>query len=303
MRQIDNTPTDALRQFADAVYSDIGAVIHPKADGDLHRFDDPEGRRKNEACWYVLHLDGIPAGAYGNWRTGYQSNWRANTPKAMDHEDRVRIDTMVRIARKRREHEKLERQADAARRAGPLWSDAIPATDDHPYLASKHIPASGLRQTRDRLLVPLRDIDGNLRSLQTINPNGEKRFLRGGRITGCFALTGARAIPETGDLYIAEGWATAATIARTLKIPVVAAMNAGNLKPVAQAIRRRFPRLAIVVAADNDHNIPGNPGLVKAKEAAKSVQGLVDIPRVCMQFGCRCTDFNDTAYCKGWLDD
>lgn len=294
----ENIATNAQLQFADAVYRDIGAVIHPIADGDLHRFDDPEGKRKNGACWYVLYLDGIPGGAFGNWRTGYRSNWRANSLKEMNPVERARLDAVVRIAKEKRDRAKLENQANTARLAGSRWNNAAPATAEHPYLTSKRISALGLRQTGDTLLTPLRDINGKLLNLQTINSNGEKRFLRGGRISGCFALAGARVIPETGDLYIAEGWATAATIVRTLQVPVVAAMYAENLKPVAEAIRQKFPRLAIVVAADNDHNTPGNPGLVKAKEAAKSVEGTMTLPRVCLKFGCRCTDFNDTAYCQ-----
>ncbi len=288
---------DDVRQFADVVYRDTGAVIHPEADGDLHRFDDPEGRRHNGACWYVLHLDGIPAGAYGNWRTGYQSTWRAGARSELDPAERARIDAVVRIAKEKRERERLGNQADAARRAAILWSDAVPATVDHPYLARKRITALGLRQAGDLLLVPLRDNDGNLLNVQRINTRGDKRFLWGGRITGCFALAGAREIPEAGEVYIAEGWATAATIHQTLRVPVVAAMNAGNLKPVAEAVRSKYPRLALVVAADNDHRTPGNPGINKGREAASAVGGALTFPTVCMRHDCTCTDFNDTAHC------
>ena len=288
---------DGVRQFADVVYRDTGAVIHPEADGDLHRFDDPEGRRNNGSCWYVLHLDGIPAGAYGNWRTGYQSTWRADTRSELDPEERARIDVVVRIAKDKRERDKLDSHADAARRAGMLWSDAVPATVDHPYLARKRVTALGLRQAGDLLLVPLRDIEGNLLNLQRIKTGGDKRFLWGGRITGCFALAGAQEIPEVGEVYIAEGWATAATIHQTLRVPVVAAMNAGNLKTVAEAVRSKRPRLALVVAADNDHNTPGNPGLTKGREAASAVGGALTFPTVCMAHDCTCTDFNDTAHC------
>ena len=288
---------DSVRQFADVVYRDTGAVIHPEADGDLHRFDDPEGKRNNGACWYVLHLDGIPAGAYGNWRTGYQSTWRADTRSKLDPAERARIDALVRIAKEKREQEKQAAQEKAAHRANVLWRDAVPATVDHPYLAYKCIWALGLRQVGDVLLVPLRDIDGKLVNMQRINTSGDKRFLWGGRITGCFALAGAQALPEAGEVYIAEGWATAATIHQTLRVPVVAAMNAGNLKPVAEAIRKQYPRLALVVAADNDHRTPGNPGMAKGREAASAIDGALTWPTVCLQHACTCTDYNDTAHC------
>ena len=291
------TTADAQRQFADAIYRDTGGIIQPVADGELHRFDDPEGRRHNAACWYVLHLDSFPAGAYGNWRTGYHSTWRENTTTTIDPAERARIDAMVRAAREKREHEKQAAHADAVRRAVMLWRDSVPATVSHPYLASKRIPALGLRQAGNLLLVPLRDIGGGLVNLQRISPEGKKRFLHGGRITGCFALAGASAIPEDGELYIAEGWSTAASINATLRLPVAAAMHAGNLKTVAESIRHRYPRLELVVAADNDHRTPGNPGMTKGREAAHAIQGGLTWPSVCLEYDCTCTDFNDTAQC------
>lgn len=292
-----NTFSDAVAQFADALYRDAGVSIQPIPDGHLHRFDDPEGKRNNLACWYVLHLDGYPAGAYGNWRTGYQGTWRANSRQQLSLDEKSRIDAAILAARVKRDSDKAQAQAQAAERAQRLWCDAIPATVDNPYLKAKHIPALSLRQSSNLLLVALRDIDGVLINLQTISPAGEKRFLKGGQITGCFALTGAVELPEDGELYICEGFATAATIASTLRVPVVAAMNVGNLLPVATAIRKKYLRLAIVIAADNDHRTPGNPGISKGKETARAVHGALSWPSVCLEYDCRCTDFNDTARC------
>ena len=96
---------------------------------------------------------------------------------------------------------------------------------------------------------------------------------------------------------ITEGVATAVTIAETLRQPVVAAMHAGNLQPVAQAIRGRHRHLALVLAADNDHRTPGNPGMTKAAAAARAVQGELTWPTTCGMRDCTCTDFNDTASC------
>jgi len=287
---------DPLRLFADAVYQNTGAVVDPIPDGKLHRFNDPEGKRNNLACWYVLHLDGHPAGAIGNWRTGYQCTWRQNSRRQLDPAERARIEVLVQAARAQRERECIEAHRKAAERACALWRDARPATIDHPYLVSKQIPALCLRQCGDVLLVPLRTVAGELVNIQRIHPDGSKRFLKGGRITGTFALFG-RELPEVGELYIAEGWATAATIASTLRQPVVAAMNAGNLKAVAQAVREARPRLALVVAADNDHRTPGNPGITKGAEAARLVQGAMTWPTTCREADCSCTDYNDTANC------
>jgi putative DNA primase/helicase len=56
------------------------------------------------------------------------------------------------------------------------------------------------------------------------------------------------------------------------------AFNAGNLEPVARAIRAKFPKLHIVICADNDVATPGNPGLTRATEAARAVRGFVVAP-------------------------
>ena len=287
---------DHHRQFADAIFQDTGAIIEPIADGTLHRFDDPDGRRHNRACWYVMHLDGLPAGAYGNWRTGFQSSWCANSERPGTPEERERSQALLRQAREQRQREKAQAQLSAAERAQFLWEKAQPATVAHPYLAAKRIPALGLRQYQTQLLVPLRTVSGELVNLQRIYPDGAKRFLQGGQVSGAFWLLGGE-IPATGKLYIAEGVATAATVGATLRLPVVAAMNAGNLAPVAETLREHFPRLAIVIAADNDHRTPGNPGMTKGAKAARKVQGELTWPTTCREEDCCCTDFNDTANC------
>ena len=134
--------------------------------------------------------------------------------------------------------------------------------------------AIGLRQLRDMLLVPARDEAGALGTLQFIGPDGVKRFLTGGRIRGCYC-----AIGRPGDcLLLAEGYATAATIFEATGCAVAVAFNAGNLLPVAQALRRKFPALRLVVCADDDAGTPGNPGLTHARAAARAVGGDVVAP-------------------------
>lgn len=290
--------TDPVQQFADAVQRDTGAVIEPIGDGVLHRFDDPDSKRNNRAGWYVLHLDGRPAGKYGSWRRGTEWVWRAETQQPIDPAERARAQAAIEAARQRRAEEREDAQSRAVERAQALYDAAGPVRSDNPYIIKKRIAPDVLRQKGDALVVPLQDVDGTIHNVQMILPTGTKRFLKGGRISGCFALVGGTCIPETGQLYICEGVATAATIAAALNLPVVAAMTAGNLKTVAVAIRQRYPELALVVAADNDHKTAGNPGISKGREAAWAVQGALSWPTVCLKAGCNCTDFNDTSRCE-----
>jgi putative DNA primase/helicase len=75
-----------------------------------------------------------------------------------------------------------------------------------------------------------------LHSLQFIGPEGDKRFLSGGRVSGCYLLIGK---PDV-TLCIAEGYATGASIHEAAGCAVAVAFNAGNLLPVARTLRRNF---------------------------------------------------------------
>jgi putative DNA primase/helicase len=294
------TTLDAERAFLAEVEARLGNAPGTLSPGELTRFDDPDGKRGNRACWCVLFLDGSPAGRFGNWRTGQDSTWCAGGEPLTEAERRELREAAAK-ARAERDRQRLEGQRIAAERARRMWSEATHATVRHPYVAQKRVPTLGVRELRGELLVPLRDAAGALWNVQRIAPDGSKRFLHGGRVRELFCLL-AHELPETGELYLAEGWATAVTVARELRVPVAAAMNSGNLCPVAGRIRAARPRLALVLAADNDHRTPGNPGMTAAAEAARVVSGAMTWPRVCLRDDCRCTDFNDLANCR-WRRD
>jgi putative DNA primase/helicase len=76
--------------------------------------------------------------------------------------------------------------AAARRRAALIWEAAGPAPTDHPYLRRKQVGPNGLRcDGRGHLVVPLRDLDGTLHTVETISPEGR----RGRR--SCLARRGA----------------------------------------------------------------------------------------------------------------
>ena len=76
---------------------------------------------------------------------------------------------------------------------------------------------------------------------------------------------------------------------------VACAFSAGNLKPVAVALREKYPDTVLVICADDDHLTEGNPGLTKATEAAQSIGGLLAIPCFPATRKDGDTDFNDLA--------
>ena len=153
--------------------------------------------------------------------------------------------------------------ATAAARAARLWEAAHPAPADHPYLRRKQVGPHGLRcDSAGNLIVPLRDVEGVLHTIETITPAGEKRYLAGGAKAGHFCTIGGP-LGGAGAFLICEGWATGASLHEATGLPVVAAMDAGNLGPVAEVLRRSYPDAAITIVADNDDK-PGreiNPGV------------------------------------------
>jgi phage/plasmid primase-like uncharacterized protein len=89
-------------------------------------------------------------------------------------------------------------------------------------------------------------------------------------------------------ILITEGYSTAATLHERTGYPVAVAFAAGNLEPVAQACRQRYPCVKIVLAGDNDHtkdhelDVRGQPkknvGREQAEQAAAAVGGGVALP-------------------------
>ena len=182
-----------------------------------------------------------------------------------------------------------KKQQKAAKRANQLFRQSFSADLDHPYLLKKQVGSYGLRQLGQQLLVPVSDQHGHLTSIQFIEGNGAKRFLAGGRVRGCFCQIG-----NLGNrIYITEGYATGATIHKAMGDAVVIAFFASNLSPVAISIRKQYPDLSIVIAADNDRFTPGNPGVTQGRQAANSVRGSLVYPIFPIdQAG---TDYNDLA--------
>ena len=283
---------DAIDEFRAAIQS---AGLSPpdtiEPDGKLHRFAS-NGMRGDDAGWYALHDDGIPAGSFGDWRSGQSHTWRADLGRPHTPEDEAAHRAKVEAMMRERDAEREREQAEAAIKAAAIWEAAKPAPNDHPYLVRKGIKPSGARVHNDALVIAMRS-GGDIRSLQFIGPDGDKRFLTGGRVAGGYFSMGT---PKgAAALCIVEGFATGATIHEATGYPVAVAFNAGNLGPVAKAMRDRFAELPLIICADDDVATEGNPGITKATEAARAVGGLVAIPNFGTDRPQGATDFNDLA--------
>ena len=240
---------DPREEFGEAIrLAGLKISGAPEMDGKLYRVqvDGDTGQQRSGA--YVGHLDGHPAGYIQNFKTGLQQNWKSGAPmQALGAQDRARLTAEA----AQKSHDRAIQRESAAQAAAltavAAWDAAEAAPADHPYLLAKQIEPGELRvgaagQTipyvdkngvprqanlEGRLIVPLRDIDGRLMNIQTIDPDGTKSFHKDGRVEGMHTIVRGELGPDS-PVIIAEGYATARTISQATSLPVIAAFNAGN---------------------------------------------------------------------------
>ncbi|NDK99403.1 toprim domain-containing protein [Photorhabdus bodei] len=157
-----------------------------------------------------------------------------------------------------------------------------------PYLTTKGLQYPNQRLLKEgSLLLPLTTLDKKITGAQIIKPNGEKKLLSGSQKKGAF-ITLSELGEQSDTVIITEGYATALTVNQLCKGTVLAALDAGNLYPVAKAVREHWPDTKIILAADNDWHSSDeldknskpkvNIGKISAEKAALAVNGWVTLP-------------------------
>lgn len=217
-------------------------------------------------------------------------------PLTASERERIRKE---REARDRTAAEQLARTQEAvAADAGRVW-DTAAIDGDSAYLERKAVRGFGLRYLNGgTVLVPLRDMAGKLWNVQRIFAKGDKRFPKGGRVSGCFHLVGD--IAKSAWVLVSEGYATAATLHEATGFAVVVAFNEVNMRNLAGLVRQLRPDARLMFCADDDKDTEAktgkNPGIVSAKAAAAEVNGFWCKPE---GLPAGATDFNDLACTVG----
>lgn len=220
-------------------------------DGKIHRFrSGTNGKASGDKTgWYVGFSDNVPAGRFGCWRAGIEATWVADVGRDLTVAEKMAHTRRMSEARMARETEQKKAHELAENIVERIWSEAGMASPDHPYLSRKGIQPHGSRVTGDgRLIVPIYSEHGELSSLQYIEADGTKRYHQGGAVQGRLWSVGVS--DEPGPVYLAEGFATAASIAEVTGRPCFIAYSAGNLVNVAEHLSKTYSDL--VVVADND---------------------------------------------------
>ncbi len=245
----------------------------PIMDGEKHTVQVEGARGKRKSGWYRGFPDGRRHSVAGNSKSGEIIRWlptsTSSTP--LSPEELARQREAAKAERQAAAERQSQKEQATAAEAARIWKAAKPARPDHPYLQAKNIRPGILRQAKagetaamsdgkqikigGRLIVPMRDVDGQLWNIQMISNSGSKMFLPG-RKKGLFTVIGKESDPNM-PLPIVEGYATGDTLHNTTALRTVIAFDSGNLLPVATAIHAKHPDRKLIFAADNDHHLPG----------------------------------------------
>jgi phage/plasmid primase-like uncharacterized protein/phage/plasmid-associated DNA primase len=280
-----------------------GFSVRPTLTGDFVRFD----RTREKSGWFVgreykVGEKSITVARFGDWATQEQFDWK--TEGTYSPEEQAEIDAALMAAVTAEREARAKVHEEVAGTSQLRWSGFIDRGAS-PYFERKglgrelygcklYVVPGGLLT-----VVPARDIHGKLWGLQYIQPEGKKNFASGMKIRGCFHMLGEASDNYTGEVYVCEGIATAASIYLATSRPTVAAFNAGNLRAVAEALRGRYPSARLVLCGDDDQwterpdKTAWNPGRESAEDAAMACPpSAVVLPRFSSLDG-RPTDFND----------
>ena len=251
-------------------------------DGEIHRYCIEGHKNYTKDGAYCLYNDGCPAGWFQDW--SQRDFYRKWTIEGRNEEENAYFSSpeyKAKLAkeekrraeeRKRREAERIQKQKNASKLAQKIFEN-LPQKEkiSHSYLSSKQIQAHGIKINADnQLIIPLYDINGEIKSIQRIGQDGQKIFQAEAPIKGLFFSLGLFELKIAPRLIlIAEGFATAAKIYELTRVPCVAAMSCGNLEEVAKSLKEKY-KSKIVVMADNDLKKAMekgyNPGIEAAHE-------------------------------------
>jgi len=294
--EIEASALDVLINFG----LDVKAIMWDAPIQRVPTFDKPKS--KNGA--YRAHSDDPASVWWQNFATGEHGVWTAKSEKKLTEAERETLARRKEDTRREREADSVRHYAEAAEIAKNIYAAAA-SCDEHPYLARKGVKAAPFLKLHKSgaLVVPAYDDQKKISTIQFIgaekSENGrDKNFLTGGRKRGCFFPIGRPWQNTDKPLLICEGLATGLSLNECIGLPVLVAFDAGNMQHVAEIARSAFPQREIILAADNDIETEGNPGVAKASAAALAVDARIATP----QLNGHKVDWNDLHLAMGAIE-
>lgn len=273
------------------------------ADDKWHSTDSDAKNHSNDAGRIKITSDLMSATVF-NWHTGEHETFFAQDFNTLPSSVKEAFLRRRKEAREQADREIAEQHAKAAKTASLVMETAKPG--DNGYWKRKQvspelvIPMPKLKeligyepQAKDKKLsgdiIVLPYGDGTkITTIEMIDVTGRKSSLAGGRRKGCCWTT--EPLPKgdgTINIFpIGEGPATVKSGSMAIPGSIgIAAGSCGNLKPVAEYIRKRYRAAQIIVLSDI-----GN-GEKDAAEAAQAVNAILYRPQ--LPPGSKGSDAND----------
>jgi putative DNA primase/helicase len=267
-------------------------------DGRIHRF---KTKRNKKNGWYIAY-DNPQTVVYGDWtEPDIRNIWKADGGTQLSPAERKQIEERREYAKQR----ELQRKQRSGQRIARFYAKANHCTI-HPYLNKKQIANTGLKEFRSHkrhlILIPMYSRERKVVGMQIIYANNFKRYVKGSTTKQVYCSIGT---PDD-VIYIAEGYATGATIHAVTGKAVAVAFSTGNLLEVASHLKKSYPDKRIIIAADNDrwssvNTVKGkveNPGLYYASRAAELTGCEYRLPQF-TNLETKPTDFNDLYALEG----
>lgn len=309
LNQVQSEKTDTPIAFFVEKMREAGLVIdkYPDVTGRSTRVAVEGDKTGQTSGWYKIHADGVPVCLFQNWRSGEGVQKLVAPANKIDMSidlEKVKVNAEV-IAAKLSSQDEATKQlhAEVAKNVQERLA-LYKESESTQYIQNKEIPIyKGIFATnRGVTVIPLADVEGNIRTMQTILPAGTKMFEKGGELKGSMHVVNADNLAEVkGGIVICEGYATGATIREATNghFGVVCAMTSHNLHDVAKAISEKYPDKPLIIAGDNDRfNANGNVGKLTAEAVATEFGAKVVIPEFNKEND-RGSDFNDLKKSEG----
>lgn len=294
----------------------------PIMDGKIHRVKTTTDKGRETSGAYSGFLNEYPAGFIQNFKTGIKENWKMPLENAKQNiiSHQAPSQNFNNSTSDNIKQDILELQQKTALKIEEEYNQAHWAYSNHPYLKKKGFSENFyLKQdSRGSLLIPLRDENNKIWSVQRIFPNGDKiigiiktkeekeqGIEYSAKKSGCFHIVGAKSLEHCKEFIITEGFATAATIHKVLNKPVIMGVDAGNLVKIVETLKNKFKNVPITLIADNDRKreLKGlsNIGVETAKEIQQKFSDVkIIIPKISNQEAEQgMSDFNDIYLKKG----
>lgn len=232
-------------------------------DGAVHRVPvqgKASGTKSGAYCFTKLVIPDVRTELCGfvcNW---YDRRFEFLKPDMLDDDpfesmyESLQLFTNMQETKKQHEQ---EMHIEASHRAAEIF-EKLPDRGKAPWLFEHNIGGYGLRYSKKTVVIPIKTITDEWRGLQFVNEAGNAKFLTGTDYTGAFHLLGQ----VKKEVAIVRDYASAAVIHKTMNWPVAVTFDDENLRAVAKAFRKKFPKLFILIcgsgsgASDDQESIP-----------------------------------------------